>query len=52
MPLLRNSHLNIILIIVNQHRYDTIGALGFDYMDTPNLDRLVNEGTPVHSGPV
>ncbi len=35
---------NIILIITDQQRYDTIRALGFPYMDTPNLDRLVNEG--------
>jgi arylsulfatase A-like enzyme len=35
---------NIILIITDQQRYDTIGALGYPYMDTPNLDRLVNEG--------
>ena len=35
---------NIILIITDQQRYDTIGALGFPYVDTPNLDRLVNEG--------
>lgn len=36
---------NIIFIITDQQRFDTIKALGFDYMDTPNLDRLVNEGT-------
>ncbi|MAG94289.1 MAG: arylsulfatase [Planctomycetaceae bacterium] len=36
---------NIIFIITDQQRFDTIGALGFDYMETPNLDRLVNEGT-------
>ena len=35
---------NIILIETDQQRYDTIAALGFPYMDTPNLDRLVNEG--------
>jgi arylsulfatase A-like enzyme len=35
---------NIILIITDQQRYDTIRALGYPYMDTPNLDRLVNEG--------
>ena len=35
---------NIIFIITDQQRYDTINALGFDFMDTPNLDRLVNEG--------
>ena len=35
---------NIILIITDQQRYDTINALGYPYMDSPNLDRLVNEG--------
>ena len=35
---------NIVFIITDQQRYDTINALGYDYMDTPNLDRLVNEG--------
>ena len=36
---------NIILIITDQQRYDTIRALGFPYMQTPHLDRLVSEGT-------
>ncbi len=35
---------NIILIITDQQRYDTINALGYPYVDTPNLDRLVHEG--------
>ena len=35
---------NIILIETDQQRYDTIAALGFPYMGTPNLDRLVDEG--------
>jgi len=35
---------NIIFIITDQQRYDTINALGYDHMDTPNLDRLVREG--------
>ncbi|MEM7231677.1 MAG: sulfatase-like hydrolase/transferase [Planctomycetota bacterium] len=35
---------NIIFIITDQQRFDTIASLGFDYMDTPNLDRLVREG--------
>lgn len=35
---------NIILIITDQQRFDTIRALGFPYMETPNLDRLVEEG--------
>lgn len=39
-----NDRPNIILIMTDQQRYDTIQALGFPYMDTPNLDRLVEEG--------
>ena len=35
---------NIIFIITDQQRFDTIRALGFPYMDTPNLDKLVSEG--------
>ena len=36
---------NIVFIITDQQRFDTIGALGYDWVDTPNLDRLVREGT-------
>ena len=32
---------NIILVMTDQQRFDTISALGFPYMETPNLDRLV-----------
>ena len=39
------SRPNIILIITDQQRYDTIGALGQPHMRTPTLDRLVAEGT-------
>ncbi|MEO2010381.1 MAG: sulfatase-like hydrolase/transferase [Pirellulaceae bacterium] len=39
-----DSQPNIIFIITDQQRFDTIAALGFDYMDTPVLDRLVREG--------
>jgi arylsulfatase len=35
---------HIIFIITDQQRFDTIRALGADYVDTPNLDRLVTEG--------
>ena len=38
------SRPNIILIITDQQRYETIVALGFPHVNTPNLDRLVNEG--------
>ena len=35
---------NIIFIITDQQRYDTIAALGYPHVDTPNLDRMVREG--------
>ncbi len=35
---------NIVLIITDQQRFDSIAASGFPYMDTPNLDRFAHEG--------
>ncbi len=35
---------HIILIMTDQQRFDTIRALGASHMDTPNIDRLVQEG--------
>lgn len=35
---------NVIFIITDQQRFDTIAALGYPTVDTPNLDRLVTEG--------
>lgn len=35
---------NILLITTDQQRYDTIHAMGYDHMITPNLDLLVQEG--------
>jgi arylsulfatase A-like enzyme len=35
---------NIFLIMTDQQRFDTINALGFPYMSTPNLDRMAREG--------
>lgn len=35
---------NILWICTDQQRYDTIGALGNPYVDTPNIDRLADEG--------
>ena len=39
-----NQKPNIIFIITDQQRFDTIAALGYNHMDTPHMDRLVNEG--------
>jgi arylsulfatase len=36
---------NIILIMTDQQRADSIAALGAHWMHTPNLDRLATEGT-------
>ena len=36
---------DLVFIITDQQRYDTIAALGFPHVVTPNLDRLVREGT-------
>ncbi|MEK7413321.1 MAG: sulfatase-like hydrolase/transferase [Planctomycetota bacterium] len=36
---------NILLLFTDMQRGDTIGALGNPHMRTPNLDRLVREGT-------
>ena len=35
---------NILWICTDQQRFDTIGALGNPYVDTPNIDRLTEEG--------
>lgn len=35
---------NIVFIITDQQRSDTVAALGCPWMITPNLDRLVREG--------
>lgn len=41
------SRPNILLLTTDQQRYDTIAAMGYPYMETPNLDRLVREGCAV-----
>lgn len=41
---------NILLIVADDQRPDTIHALGNTYIDTPNLDRLVAAGSSFHPG--
>ncbi len=36
---------NIVFIITDQQRFDTVAALGYEHAITPNLDRLVRRGT-------
>ena len=38
------SNPDIVFIITDQQRYDTIASLGASHMDTPNIDRLVSDG--------
>ena len=35
---------NIVFIMTDQQRFDTIAAAGYPYMKTPNLDRMSREG--------
>jgi len=39
-----NSKPNILLIMTDQQRYDSLGCYGFKGIATPNLDRLASEG--------
>jgi len=46
---------NVLFVIVDDQRADTVGALGNDEIETPTLDRLCHEGTslePYTSVPV
>lgn len=36
---------NILLLFTDDQRFDTIGALGYRDVATPNIDRLVHRGT-------
>ena len=39
-----NRRPNILWICTDQQRYDTIAALGYPHVSTPNLDQLVRDG--------
>jgi arylsulfatase A-like enzyme len=41
---MQNKKPNVLWICTDQQRYDTIGALGYPGVLTPNIDRLVHEG--------
>jgi arylsulfatase len=36
---------NVLLLMTDQHRFDTLGCMGNQYAETPNLDRLAASGT-------
>ena len=35
---------NIVIIVSDDHAYQTISAYGSKLMETPNIDRIANEG--------
>ena len=35
---------NIIFILTDDHRWDCLGVMGHPFLETPNLDRIANEG--------
>lgn len=39
-----NDRPNVILITTDQQRYDSVGINGSPWMNTPNMDRIGNEG--------
>ena len=41
----RDSRPNVLLIISDQQRYDTLGCTGQSCIATPNIDRLAAHGT-------
>src|SRR5690625_7674454 len=38
---------NIVLIISDDHAYQTISAYGYDQVETPQIDRIADEGMRV-----
>lgn len=40
---------NILFILTDQQRFDTIKSQGYSWMETPNLDKLVNKGVSFHN---
>ncbi|MBW1846326.1 MAG: sulfatase [Deltaproteobacteria bacterium] len=35
---------NIVFILTDDHRWDCLGVMGHPFLQTPNMDRLANEG--------
>ncbi len=41
----KSKHPNILFILTDDHRYDGAKALGTSALNTPNLDKLIKQGT-------
>src|SRR5687768_9162433 len=44
-----NARPNVLLLVTDDQRADTIAALGNDVIKTPNLDKLANRGFVFHN---
>ena len=40
----KDKKLNILLILTDQHRYDTLGCYGSQICQTPNIDKMAQQG--------
>ena len=40
----KNTRPNVLLVVTDQQRFDTLGCYGNDYIDTPNLDKFAAGG--------
>lgn len=38
-----NTRPNVLLVVTDQQRFDTLGCYGNPYIDTPNLDRFAQK---------
>ena len=45
----RGNRPNIVFILSDDHRWDTMGHKGHPFIKTPNLDRLAKEGVSFHN---
>ena len=44
MPATRSVRPNLIVILIDDLRFDETGVTGHPYMKTPHIDRLATEG--------
>lgn len=40
-----NKKYNVLLLVTDQQRFDTLGCMGNTVIDTPNIDEIAFEGT-------
>lgn len=43
-PVCANAHTNIIFILTDDQRFDTLGCMGNEIIQTPAIDQMAREG--------